>query len=426
MMRGPASGLAARQTQILFENTRFSALPALAAGLVFASLFLKTVPAAPILSWLGAYLVAIVAREGIQFGYARATPGRHHRFLTLTRLWALFVGGIWAAGVIVVADAASPELRLFAAFWVAGVTGAGCFAFSIDLSTALAYFFPGAAASVWMLARSGGESAAFFALGVTMYFTYTLYLAIRSHRAMLREISLRIHNLTLMESVRNERDRAEQLNDEIQAEVERRAEAERALREAYERAERLSASDPLTGIANRREFDRVLEREFARARRDRQPLSLVIVDIDYFKPFNDYYGHPAGDRCLQRVAAILDGHARRGGDLAARYGGEEFVLLLPGTNEPDALDIAERLRCAVAGAGLEHKASPLAPTLTASLGIATLVPTGEQRPAMLVAAADLALYRAKDEGRNRVAVYSESVARLSEVYGAARLFENID
>lgn len=417
--------VAARETQILFDTTRFSALPAVAAALVFAAYFLKTAPAAPIGIWLGAFVFLVLAREAIQFAYHRAGSAGFRRWRGALRVWALANGIAWASAALLVADPVSTEARLFTGFWIAAVAVSGCFAFSIDLVTSIGHALPSAAAAVLLLAR-GPDAGLFLAGGIGIVFLYALYLAVRSHNAMQREIALQLNNQGLMESIRSERDRAEQLNREIRAEVERRAEAERALREAYERAARLSARDPLTGIANRREFDRVLEREFARARRARTPLSLVLLDIDHFKRFNDYYGHLAGDRCLQKVAAILETHARRGADVAARYGGEEFVLLLPETDETDALDIAERIRAALVAAELEHKASPLGPFVTASLGVATLVPGGEYRPSVLVAAADVALYRAKAAGRNRVARHSESVEHLSRALGSDRLLEGID
>lgn len=173
--------------------------------------------------------------------------------------------------------------------------------------------------------------------------------------------------------------------------------------------EKLSSEDALTGLANRRAFDLRLEAEWARARRGGEPLSLLMMDIDFFKRYNDHYGHPAGDVCLQRVAAVLDAHARRPADLVARVGGEEFAVLLPGAGTAAAVQLAERMRQAVAAAEIPHAASGAAGHVTASFGVASLVPDGGQPPQALLAAADAALYRAKEEGRNRVVASREAV-----------------
>lgn len=163
----------------------------------------------------------------------------------------------------------------------------------------------------------------------------------------------------------------------------------------------LSLRDALTGVANRRRFDEVLLREWERARRQQSPLSLLFIDIDYFKGYNDHYGHQAGDDCLRAVAFVLVDTGRRPTDLVARFGGEEFVLLLPETALPGAVDIAERVRVFLAQAMIPHAAAPQG-RVTASIGVATLVPGDDQPAADLVGAADAALYQAKALGRDRV------------------------
>ena len=171
-----------------------------------------------------------------------------------------------------------------------------------------------------------------------------------------------------------------------------------------------AVTDPLTGLANRRRFDALLETEWRRAMRDGTRISLLMIDVDRFKLFNDRYGHQAGDACLQVVAAALAGEAHRPTDLAARYGGEEMVLLLPVTEEAGAEELAERVRAAIAGCGVVHEASPPAGVVTASIGFATLAPQPDDeaaQPARLVAAADAALYEAKRRGRNRAVSWSD-------------------
>lgn len=172
----------------------------------------------------------------------------------------------------------------------------------------------------------------------------------------------------------------------------------------YHSAAVLAEADALTNLANRRRFDRVLAQEWLRAQREQTPIALVIIDVDYFKRFNDRYGHPAGDLCLREIAALLTAAARRPADLAARLGGEEFALLLPGTDEAGAAHIAWGLRAALIARGIPH-ADGLGGGVTLSAGVADRRPAPTDfDSAALIDAADRALYRAKSEGRDRVAV----------------------
>ncbi len=175
-----------------------------------------------------------------------------------------------------------------------------------------------------------------------------------------------------------------------------------ALEEANQKLERLSFLDGLTNIANRRRFDDFLQREWRRALRDAAPISVILADIDFFKAYNDTYGHEAGDDILKKVAMALGATLSRPADLVARYGGEEFVAVLPGTDAGGAAFLAERLRAGVEGLQIAHAGSRAGAHVTISLGVATTVPERGASPDALVAAADQALYQAKRDGRNRV------------------------
>ncbi|MFP4512157.1 MAG: diguanylate cyclase [Acidimicrobiales bacterium] len=188
-------------------------------------------------------------------------------------------------------------------------------------------------------------------------------------------------------------------NRALEALVEQRTlSLEQANRELVE----LSRVDGLTGIANRRRLDELLEHEWSRARRSASPLAVVMVDIDWFKDYNDRNGHLAGDDCLRAVAAVLQhSMARRGTDLVARFGGEEFAVLLPGTDRDVALDLAQQFRRDLRVAALPHEGSRWE-VVTTSIGVASIVPTADSDPEILLAQADAALYRAKEQGRNQV------------------------
>lgn len=166
--------------------------------------------------------------------------------------------------------------------------------------------------------------------------------------------------------------------------------------------ERLVHQDALSGLANRRHFDAMINREWDRLRREERPLALLFIDVDHFKLFNDTYGHGRGDDCLAAVAGVLADAVRRPGDLAARYGGEEFVVLLPDTELGGARDVAERILAGVDALGITHAASDVCDHVTISIGVAVQVPDGASSALSLLHLADAALYAAKNAGRHRI------------------------
>ena len=182
-------------------------------------------------------------------------------------------------------------------------------------------------------------------------------------------------------------------------------EMSRELASANRELEKLSRQDGLTGIANRRYFDSYLVTEVRRGARERQPLSLILSDVDHFKAFNDCYGHQAGDDCLRRVAAALSSAGRRPADLAARYGGEEFAMVLPGTVLDGAVDVAQAVSRVIEGLAIPHERSAVDRRVTLSQGIVSLTPEKETSSEDLIQRADQALYLAKQQGRNRYVVF---------------------
>ncbi len=188
--------------------------------------------------------------------------------------------------------------------------------------------------------------------------------------------------------------------------LKRQIEQERLLRKRLETTNRelqnLATLDGLTQIANRRSFDHYLEREWKILAREEATLSLIFSDVDFFKLYNDTYGHQAGDECLRQIARIISQNAKRPADFVARYGGEEFAVILPKTDAEGAVEVAETIRTQVKALGLTHTGSQISEFVTLSLGVSSVIPNSQSSANTLIAETDQALYQAKAQGRDRV------------------------
>jgi len=182
--------------------------------------------------------------------------------------------------------------------------------------------------------------------------------------------------------------------------ISERKKTEQELIKLQKELEELSFKDGLTGVANRRMFDSVIETEWLKARQNKQPLSLIIIDIDFFKEYNDFYGHLQGDDCLKQVAETLNNVKARSRDFFGRFGGEEFIMLLPEADENAAWSIAERCRQALFKKQIPHEQSKVSQLLTISLGVSTMIPSHDDEHNELISRADKQLYQAKQKGRN--------------------------
>ncbi|MEH2310391.1 MAG: diguanylate cyclase [Nostoc sp.] len=176
----------------------------------------------------------------------------------------------------------------------------------------------------------------------------------------------------------------------------------------------IATIDSLTQVANRRRFEEYLDIEWRRMTRSQQPLSLILFDVDFFKSYNDTYGHPMGDRCLSKIASVMKDVVQRPTDLVARYGGEEFAVILSNTDIVGAAHIAEKICFAVQKAVIPHENSQINPYITLSAGLATEIPISDSNFQKIIVAADKALYQAKATGRNRVCSGQEQTENLEE------------
>lgn len=214
-----------------------------------------------------------------------------------------------------------------------------------------------------------------------------------THEVMLAEtlagpVAQAVENARLYKAAQQARETAEAVSRELET--------------ANRKLAQLSVTDALTGIPNRRRFHEVIESEWRRAQRNRESIAVMMIDVDFFKSYNDRYGHQRGDACLTRVAAALHDGLHRAGDFVGRYGGEEFVVILPSTNEETAGLQGQRLCERVRALDIAHETSAAASMVTISIGCAATIPAPNTTPATLIAAADHALYEAKRSGRNRV------------------------
>ncbi len=189
--------------------------------------------------------------------------------------------------------------------------------------------------------------------------------------------------------------------------LERKIEELIQLRESNYELEKLSYYDSLTGINNRRRFDKILETEWNRAIRERKEISLIMIDVDNFKDYNDNYGHISGDECLKQVASTIYSTVKRLSDLVARYGGEEFITLLPNTSNQGAIEVAEKIRTNIEGLNIRHEYSKISDKLTVSLGVNTVMPNINKCKIEFIDKADRALYLAKGKRKNMVANENE-------------------
>ena len=189
-------------------------------------------------------------------------------------------------------------------------------------------------------------------------------------------------------------------NQQLAQEIQERQSAEIRLIELNQRLSKLATSDSLTNIANRRYFNEILAKEWRRGKKEGSPLSFILCDIDYFKLYNDRFGHQAGDLCLKKIAEAILETANRSGDLVSRYGGEEFAVILPQTSSEDAMAMAEKIRQRVKKLDISHPDSLVGDRISLSLGVTSMVPSPEYNEQQLLLTADKALYEAKERGRD--------------------------
>lgn len=365
------------QIRLLYGQAPVAILSGLLAGGVGAMALWPVAEHSVLLLWFFALLAWSGIRYRIVQQFRKFSPQhkdlRHWRELFVNT--SLLAGLMWGAFALLFDPTWEAGYQVI--LWVifTGVIGGSLNSYAIVLPVFVAFFVPLLSIIVSVLLYQGTLvytllAALHVAYGATMFLS-----ARRYSRGLADALTLRYENAHLA-------DRLSRANAQLVVQ---------------------STLDPLTNIANRRLFDERLENEWNRHQRSGRPLSLLLIDVDCFKQYNDYYGHDGGDHCLTRIADTLSGHLKRAGDLVARYGGEEFVALLSETSLEEAMKHAEAMRRNIESLGITHADSVAADVVTVSIGVASAVPVAKVSGADLLKAADVALYEAKGEGRNRIA-----------------------
>ena len=371
--------------KMLYSNQRQSWLLSIIVAFVVAYLAFEAEFILAGLAWIMMFVTVTLIRTRNTHQFLKADvsldeyPFWYKRFFRYTAL----VGIAWGVGALIIGPQLDQTSQVFLLLVLIGVTGAAIPLLGISMPTLLAFQVPAVVPYIilvsWTLEGKG-------VLLLIIFTIYMLVIALATRRVE-SGISESLHMRYKMEKIA---DSLSATNQELQ--------------DANEKLETMTLEDPLTGLNNRRFFEMQLEKEWKRAARENESITLLVVDIDYFKIYNDTYGHAEGDVCLQRVASILKKSLNRPGDVIARVGGEEFVALLPNIDEEGALTVAHTMQENLHQGALVHGTSPLSDYVTVSIGIATARSDDEVTSLGLFKAADKALYRAKAKGRNQIVV----------------------
>lgn len=405
--------LYAKQVAVLYDQSIGALAGALLSGLVVAAVLWRRTPSGGVLSWLGILLCVTGFRLALTYRYRRSAvdPQRARPWEAWFISGAFMSGATWGMGAVLLLPQGYDLYTGFFLLWVGGLCAAAVATYSVRIPVFLASVVPALAPYALYALSAGNEQGVALAGMLGLFLGFLVVSALHTHRSLFASLELQFENTKLINHLSAERERAERLNVELQSDIDERErmletliDAKQRVEELAQRLQLLSSLDGLTGIANRRHFDDGIDREWRRALRDQTPISLIMVDIDFFKAYNDTYGHQAGDDCLKQVAGLLKRYSRRAGDFPARYGGEEFTVVLSGTGTGNAQRIAEEIREGVESLGIPHESSSAGDVVTVSAGVATVVPHDGLSVAELIRKADSALYRAKGAGRNRVVV----------------------
>lgn len=391
----PKEELIAAQMEMLMQNGRRSTISLHFVGVIACMvMFWPFMPFVGTLLWAAAFLILLLVRSLLM---SNALVERRYQSRPKSVYWQLIIGAaltgaVWSSAYILSTQFVPVTMQYVFLLLIVMIT-----AFSLGFSVVVReYFVVYMFASLWPIAWwclvHYWDQPYNFVIGLALlaFCGLLIYVCDQTYQPLRNMIALTW-----------EREHIAQELGELTGSLRDR---NRQLRDARRQLTDLANVDELTGLGNRRLVNSVLAEEINRARRMDAELSLIMLDVDHFKSYNDSYGHPAGDAVLQELADIMQRASTRAGEVAARYGGEEFLLILPGVSAASAMRTASRLREMIEQAEIPHASSPVSANVTISQGVITVRPSSEHQPPDLLELADRALYSAKDAGRDAIAV----------------------
>ncbi len=350
--------------------------------------------------WLVATLSAIVVRL-VVLNRALALAEGQHKNIKAVLVANFTCGFCWGVSIYYLTSAGGETSLYISMVWMVGLLVSALGLAAVSSIHPIVYASPAVLFLLSKLFGTGEQIFILMAVGLILLLTFFGAIVYFTRAVLRRDFYREMQNASLVKQLSESNAYSEQLNKELRAEIAGRERVERALILQRDEAEKLSTIDSLTGISNRRAFDSALIDELARARRNQHELSLILIDVDRFKNYNDARGHIAGDHVLRRVAKIIERSTRRGTDKSCRYGGEEFAVFLPNTDLSRATKIAESIRICLENEKIAHPDSDVESYVTVSIGVSCIDPQSSQAGEYLLEAADEALYAAKSQGRNR-------------------------
>jgi len=406
----------ARRLEILYEqsyaNLFFSMLLAVSMIFVFRDYLSST----SINSWL----LVFVSVTGLRLYRSQVFLNSENTSSNPDYWFSWYISGviisgiIWGGFILLLAQSANSAYLSLATMCAAGLCAGAAIAYSASLVSFLLFSIPLLSPIGGFLVLSEHPTTIVMGFFVFLFLITIIAITYRLNKTMTSSLRLQLEKDELLAALETEKQQVIDANRELEKDLNSRIQNEATLlhekkvaEETSDKLRTLSTQDGLTGINNRRRFDEALYDEWYRATRLSTPLSLIICDIDKFKEYNDTYGHLEGDKCLTRIAHLIEDSARRAGDMAARFGGEEFVIILPDTESSNAQDIAEQIRRAILDLEIPHETSSVTNIITASFGVFTTLPEKDLLPETMIEFADKALYQAKGQGRNMVIIYNE-------------------
>jgi diguanylate cyclase (GGDEF)-like protein len=391
----PREELIAAQLEMLMQNGRRSTISLHFVGVIASVvMFWPFMPFVTTLLWAAAFLILLLVRSLLM---SNALVERRYQTRPRRVYWQLIIGAaltgaVWSSAYILSTQFVPITMQYVFLLLIVMIT-----AFSLGFSVVVReYFIVYMLASLWPIAWwclvHYWDQPYNFVVGLALlaFCVLLIYVCDQTYQPLRNMIALTW-----------EREHIAQELGELTGSLRDR---NRQLRDARRQLTDLANVDELTGLGNRRLVNNVLAEEINRARRMDTELSLIMLDVDHFKNYNDSYGHPAGDAVLQKLADVMQRASTRAGEVVARYGGEEFLLILPGVSAASAMRTASRLREMIDQEGIHHASSPVSASVTISQGVITVRPSGEHQPSDLIEMVDRALYSAKGAGRDAIAV----------------------